>query len=472
MQSEHFDNKIREAADHHHPAYDEKAWEKMEKLLDKHLPQKKDDKRRIIFLLLLFVLLGGGTWFILGRSGHSDNSTSKANQNVQSSQVTSNTKDKQNNSTTGTTSLSPNSSGNNENSEQQLQQKENDNKITKTYDRNKYDQAVISMINDRLKKTVRKNATSPDKINPVDEKQTVAKTTQSKMTVEETKDKPSRELSDDKKISQSNISSDNKSTTAVKESTKENLSTIITKSNTESAKENKPAEVDKKDIAKNSNTNSDTKQEKANSKNKKSNYFFLSLSAGPDLSAAGVKSVGKVKPVYGIGIGFSFHDKFSLKTGFYSSRKIYTASPDEYHPPYNFWTYYPYLEKVDADCRVFEIPLTLSYNFTHSKGHSFFGTAGVSSYLMKRETYNYISKLPSGQTTNNEKIYNNKNKHYFSVVTLSGGYERQLSKSTSIAVEPYMKIPVDGIGIGKMQLNSAGVLFSVLVKPFNERKKK
>ena len=59
MQSEKMNIKIREAAENHHPAYDEKAWEKMEKLLDKHLPQKKDDRRRIIFFLLLFLLLGG-----------------------------------------------------------------------------------------------------------------------------------------------------------------------------------------------------------------------------------------------------------------------------------------------------------------------------------------------------------------------------------------------------------------------------
>ncbi|MBK5273070.1 MAG: hypothetical protein JJE22_18880, partial [Bacteroidia bacterium] len=65
MQSEEFDKKIIEAAEHHHPAYDENAWEKMEKLLDKHLPQKKDDKRRGIFFLLLFLLLGGSIAFLI-----------------------------------------------------------------------------------------------------------------------------------------------------------------------------------------------------------------------------------------------------------------------------------------------------------------------------------------------------------------------------------------------------------------------
>ena len=34
MQFDDFDKKIKEAAEHHHPAYDEKAWDKMEKLLD------------------------------------------------------------------------------------------------------------------------------------------------------------------------------------------------------------------------------------------------------------------------------------------------------------------------------------------------------------------------------------------------------------------------------------------------------
>ncbi|HQX73879.1 MAG TPA: hypothetical protein PK298_13305, partial [Chitinophagaceae bacterium] len=59
MQFEDFDKKIKEAAEHHHPAYDEMAWDKMEKLLDKHLPQKEDKKRRFIFFLLLFLFLGG-----------------------------------------------------------------------------------------------------------------------------------------------------------------------------------------------------------------------------------------------------------------------------------------------------------------------------------------------------------------------------------------------------------------------------
>ena len=41
--------RIKEAAEQHHPAYDENAWQKMEKLLNQHLPQRKDDRRKVFF---------------------------------------------------------------------------------------------------------------------------------------------------------------------------------------------------------------------------------------------------------------------------------------------------------------------------------------------------------------------------------------------------------------------------------------
>ena len=49
MQFDELDNKIREAAENHHPAYDENAWAGMEKLLDKHLPQEKEGREGLSF---------------------------------------------------------------------------------------------------------------------------------------------------------------------------------------------------------------------------------------------------------------------------------------------------------------------------------------------------------------------------------------------------------------------------------------
>jgi hypothetical protein len=36
--------------------------------------------------------------------------------------------------------------------------------------------------------------------------------------------------------------------------------------------------------------------------------------------------------------------------------------------------------------------------------------------------------------------------------------------------EPYIKLPLTGVGYGKVKLNSGGVLFSIGVNPFNAKK--
>ncbi len=63
MWSDEINKKIEEAEGTNNPAYNDKAWDNMELLLDKHLPQKK--KRRRFILLLLPLVLAGGTIFFI-----------------------------------------------------------------------------------------------------------------------------------------------------------------------------------------------------------------------------------------------------------------------------------------------------------------------------------------------------------------------------------------------------------------------
>jgi hypothetical protein len=89
---------------------------------------------------------------------------------------------------------------------------------------------------------------------------------------------------------------------------------------------------------------------------------------------------------------------------------------------------------------------------------------------MKNERYDYNYKTPAGYTYKYSKEASNENKHYFSVLTLSGGYQYMFNKRVSLQAEPYVKLPLIGIGLGKIDLNSAGILFSLTVKPFAKRK--
>jgi hypothetical protein len=209
---------------------------------------------------------------------------------------------------------------------------------------------------------------------------------------------------------------------------------------------------------------------KTKDKNKTRNNFFFSFSTGPDISATGGDKLGKIKLLAGAGLGFTYKDRLTIRSGFYTGRKIYTSSPASYHPPANFWNYYPNLEKVDADCKVYEIPLSLSYHFGHSSKQNLFVSAGMSSYLMKKETYNYYYKYnTAGPTIEKKLTIQNKNKHYFSVLTLSGGFQKNIGRSIAVMVEPYYKLPLGGVGFGKVKLSSGGVLLSVAIKPFAKK---
>jgi hypothetical protein len=180
-----------------------------------------------------------------------------------------------------------------------------------------------------------------------------------------------------------------------------------------------------------------------------------------------------VNLAYGAGLGYRVSKRFSIHSGFYIGRKVYTAAPEDYNPPTNFWTYYPNLKHVDADCNVFEVPINIYYDLGISEKQNWFISTGLSSIFMKKEEYNYYYKpINSPQYVYYSKTLENKNKHYFSILNLSGGYARKLSSTVSVKAEPYAKIALTGIGYGKVKLNSGGILFSATIQPFNSTSKK
>jgi hypothetical protein len=49
--------------------------------------------------------------------------------------------------------------------------------------------------------------------------------------------------------------------------------------------------------------------------------------------------------------------------------------------------------------------------------------------------------------------------------------ERSLGKHFSIQAEPYLKVPLKGLGIGNIRMDSYGILFTLKYKPtFNAKK--
>ena len=120
---------------------------------------------------------------------------------------------------------------------------------------------------------------------------------------------------------------------------------------------------------------------------------------------------------------------------------------------------------------MYEIPLNLYYSFKGIKNHNWFGGTGISSYLMKKETYDYVYKTPTGQLYNYIHTVNNENKHILAVLILSGGYEYKLNNRFSLIAAPYIKLPLSGVGAGKVKLNSTGIIVTAAIKPFKQRRK-
>ncbi len=72
---------------------------------------------------------------------------------------------------------------------------------------------------------------------------------------------------------------------------------------------------------------------------------------------------------------------------------------------------------------------------------------------------NYVFKyLPSTGRKDRVSEFTNANQHFFSVLDLSATYNIKLkSKKFALGFEPYIKIPLGGIGEGNVPLKSSGV---------------
>jgi hypothetical protein len=464
MPFDDLDKKIKEAADHHHPAYDEQAWLKMKRKLDKHLPEKKDDRRRLFFLLFSLLFLAGGAFFIFNKNtGGEDNQKNTAAVAVP-------TKAANNNSIESTTLQKKELPAPGETPGDVI--RDGKTKIDKPTD----EVTNTTAYNNQIKKKAEKNNFIANKSVAdgieIDELSLYKIPTVKNIKIVKNKkplpvkvQKPAIQKSDivsdagndisDKK----NFKPANDITTApVKnEIPASEITTGVNKTNIKDTVSALAVES--------KNESPESKKQKP----KKKGSFMITLSAWADVSAVGIDKIGTAAMQYGGGIGYNFSNGITLRTGFYAGKKIYSADSADYNPPAAWWQYYPGLKKIDADCKIYEIPLFISYNFRPVKNHSWFVSSGISSVIMKRETYDYLYKGAWNQYVTTRRTYNNENKHFFSVLTLSGGYTYNLNKRVAFSAEPYFKMPLTGIGFGKIKLNSSGVLFSMSVKPFSKK---
>ena len=447
MPDEENDKIIKDAADHYHPAYDEKAWEKMELLLNLHLPQKKK-KRKIIFFILPLLLAGGLIFYIAAENGKNSSLPAKkittATNKTEKSIPVPATSDLPGASITGL------SAGERELYQQPPRRKKN----------------VLQM----LSTNARKNITSIGKANFI---YPVEKNTQENSFNNDHVTSPDKTI-----INQGDARDHSKSNSAVEIPSASSVVTSTIQNDIIKQKENKQDTLlhtqvvkEPENIAKAEKKQSiTTKKETKSSKNNFAKNFGISISAGPDISGVQLDNPGRIATNLGLGFSYVISPAFTLRAGFYADKKIYSVGPDDYKAT-NGTGNYDYLENIDANCFVYSIPINVNYNFKKIKNHNWFLSTGLSSYLMKRETYKYYYKYPSGQTNTKNLTIHNQNQNFLSMLNLSGGYQYYFNNRISVMGEPYLNLPLSGVGAGNVRLKSGGILFTVTVNPFLKKDK-
>jgi hypothetical protein len=180
--------------------------------------------------------------------------------------------------------------------------------------------------------------------------------------------------------------------------------------------------------------------------------FYTTLTLAPDVSALRIKDIQGLGNSIGLNLEYFIHPTISINAGAMYVFKTYQAG-EGYSTGY-----VPAPTHVNGSCWVLDIPLNLRYYIFNQRLSRWYMTAGLSSYLMLREKYDleYQSYNYGGSTYGNRLEVQNKNKHYLTIINLGIGYERTLTDRLSLQVEPYLKLPIKGIGEGDISLKSAG----------------
>ncbi|MDB5273959.1 MAG: hypothetical protein JWO58_2326 [Chitinophagaceae bacterium] len=190
--------------------------------------------------------------------------------------------------------------------------------------------------------------------------------------------------------------------------------------------------------------------------------FSLSFVVNPEFSSTTDFSFYKPGFNFGLYAEYYLSPRFSILAGVLYSKKVYTCSPYDYAsaPSYNYWGQNYTADAVNAYCAVLDIPVNVRYKFLSRKSYNLYAAAGLSSYIMLKENYNFEYQMPYGTKDYAYEI-DNKNRYFFNVGNLSLGIEKYISNHWSVQAEPYVKMPFGGVGAGKIKLVSTGMYFSV-----------
>lgn len=198
-------------------------------------------------------------------------------------------------------------------------------------------------------------------------------------------------------------------------------------------------------------------------------HFSLMFFAAPEFSFTNRVRVTSPGSDLGIALYFHFNETISFSGGLIISRKKYVSSGSEYGIKEGYWkanTNGIVPDKIIGSCNIVEVPLTLQLRLLKKENNHFFIASGTSSYFMLNESYTYKFNQPNAGAKDGWSSEKNTT-FAFSTINFSISYERNISRSITIGLEPYAKLPVKKIGWPNLELFSSGVNINLRYKIFS-----
>jgi hypothetical protein len=189
----------------------------------------------------------------------------------------------------------------------------------------------------------------------------------------------------------------------------------------------------------------------------------IAISFAPDFSTTELDRYSAPGDAFGITAGFNITRRVSITTGVLKTSKQYEGYGSEYQPPAGYWerrTNGIVPDEVKGNCTVLEFPVNIQYQLNNGVRNKWFAAVGISSYYMLDEAYHYQFEEPNPGAAASWSS-DEPSSYAFSVGQVSAAYERQLSPSISIGIEPFLKIPFAGIGWTNIELFTTGAYFNV-----------
>ena len=190
-------------------------------------------------------------------------------------------------------------------------------------------------------------------------------------------------------------------------------------------------------------------------KNKNKPILYYGIAAGVELNKVKSQDLTKAGFNGGLILGLQINKKIAVESGVQLSQKKYYSDGKYFKPKSGSMPANMKIMSLESSSTIIEIPVSVKYNFSKKK-NTLYAKAGVSSYIMTKESNKYQAVV-SGQQQEINSTYKTDHGYLASDVRISAGYQHTISKKINMRIEPYIQIPLKGIGIGALQVTTTGV---------------